>query len=140
MIKNFIKEVKDFYIQVYKINLKELSLQELQDLDKKFKSFYNSPILKKRDTEEEKLYNLLSYDILSFYLHFCRKDSHVNRYLEFIDEVIHCLDSNPNFLKDIMLKFYNNVEFPINRIISNTTKVDNPLYDIVFNSDLNTYN
>ncbi len=140
MIKNFIKEVKDFYIQVYKINLKELSLQELQDLDKKFKSFYNSPILKKRDTEEEKLYNLLSYDILSFYFHFCRKDEYVNRYLEFIDEVIHCLDSNPNFLKDIMLKFYNNVEFPINRIISNTTKVDNPLYDIVFNSDLNTYN
>lgn len=140
MITNFVKQVKDFYIQVYETNLKELSLQELQNLDAKYKSFFNSPILKKKASKEEKIYNLLAYDVLSFYSHFCLKDKYVNRYLEFIDEVISCLDLKLDSLEDVMLKFYNNVKFPINRIISNTTIVDNPIHEIIFNSDLNTYN
>lgn len=140
MITNFIKEVKKFYLEVYELNLKELTLQELQDLQNRFKTFYNSPILSKNSTESEQLYNLLAFDVLSFYHHFCLKDDCVKRYLDFMDSIISCDISTPDNLKNIYLNFCNNIHFTISRIISNTTIVETPIQDIILNSDLDSYN
>lgn len=140
MITNLIKEVKKFYMEVYETNLKELSLPELQCLDYRFRYFYKNPVLSKNSTEEEKLHNLLLFKVLSEYYHFCRKDECCEYFLEFLDNVISCLEINPVALKDIILNFLNDVQYSVKRIITNTTIVENPLRDIVFHSDLDTYN
>lgn len=136
MITNFIKEVKKFYLEVYELNLRELTLQELQDLQNRFKAFYNSPILSKRSNETEKLHNIIAFDVLSFYYHFCLKDNYVKYYLDFMDDII----SNPDNLNDIYLRFCNKVNFTISKLISSTTVVDTPILDIILNSDLDSYN
>lgn len=140
MITNFIKEVKKLYQEVDETNLTELSLQELQNLDARFKSFYSSPILKQRTSQEEKLHNLLAFNVLSFYNHFCLKDKYATFYLNFLDEVIACLTSNPDSLSELLFKFSTDVTRQVNKIIENTTVVDNPIHHIVFHADLDTYN
>ena len=140
MITNFIKEVKNFYLEVYETDLKSLSLEQLQSLDSQFKSFYANPILLKKDSKEDKLHNFLAFKVLSFYYHFCLKDEYAGYYLDFIDEVIHALEENNDSLEDIILNFFNNVKFVIDRTIQNTTVGSKSISDIILNSDLDTYN
>lgn len=140
MITNFIKDIKTFYLEIYKTNLKDLSLEKLQDLDTYYKAFYKSPILVQNSTEEEKLHNLLAFNVLGFYYHFCLKDKFAVNYLQFLEDILTCLETRPETLKDTVLNFLNNIQLPIARIISNTTVIDNPIRDIVFNADLNSYN
>ena len=140
MITNFIKEVKNFYLEVFETDLKSLSLEELQSIQNRYKSFYSNPILEKRTSEQDKLHSLLAFDVLCFYHHFCLKDEYCNYYLGFIDEVIHSLEDNPDSLKDIVLDFLTDVKIPIGRIIKNTTIGSKSIYNIIFNSDLDTYN
>lgn len=140
MITNFIKEVKNFYLEVFETDLKSLSLEELQAIQNRYKSFYSNPMLLKKDRNEDKLHNLLAFDVLSFYYHFCLKDEYCNYYLGFIDEVIHSLEENPDSLKDIVLTFCNNVAITIGRLIKNTTIGSKSIYNIIFNSNLDTYN
>lgn len=140
MITNLIKEVKKFYVEVYETNLKDLSLPELQCLDYRFKSFYKNPVLSKNSTDEEKLHSLLLFEVLSSYYHFCLKDECCKYFLEFFDNVISCLEINPAALKDITLKFLNDVKYSVKRVIANTTVVENPIRDIVLHADLDTYN
>lgn len=140
MIINFIKEIRDFYFEVYKTDLKSLSVQDLQSMQSHFKSFYSNPILLKKDSEQDKLYNFLAFKVLSLYSNFCLKDEYCNYYLGFIDEVIHSLEENPHSLNDIVLTFCSNIKIPIGRIIKNTTIGSKGIYNIIFNSDLDTYN
>jgi len=140
MIISFIKEIKNFYSEIYETDLKNLSLEELQSIQNRYKSFYSNPILLKKDSNEDKLFNLLSFRILSLYSHFCLRDEYCNYYLSFIDEIIHCLEETPSSLKDIVLDFLTDVKLPIGRLIKNTTIGSKGIYNIIFNSDLDTYN
>ena len=67
MITNFIKEVKKFYEEVYHTSLESLTLEQLEGFQKKMQEFYSSDILTKNASEEERICNMLSYDILNFY-------------------------------------------------------------------------
>ena len=140
MITDFIKNIKKFYFKVYNTDLKNLSLQELQDLNTQFKSFYTSSVLSQMNSEEEKLHNLLAFHTLSFYSHFCLKDRYVKHYLQFLDDITACLESNSASLKSTVLKFLNNVEIPVDITVSNTSVINNPIRNIVFNADLDSYN
>ena len=51
MITNFIKEVKKFFEEVYKTDLKTLSLQELKELNDKMTAFYADPLVCKNETD-----------------------------------------------------------------------------------------
>jgi len=137
---NFIKKIRKFYLEVYNTNLRNFSLEELQNLDKHFKSFYTNSILFQKSSETEKLHNLLAFYVLGFYYHFCLKDKYVNHYIQFLDDIIICLETKTDSLRDTILNFLNNVELPVDRIISNTTAINNPVRDIVFNSNLDIYN
>ena len=53
MIISFIKEIKNFYSEIYETNLKILSLEELQAIQNRYKSFYSNPILLKKDSYED---------------------------------------------------------------------------------------
>lgn len=139
MITDFIKEVKSFYKRIYDTDLKSLSLKELQDLDAHFKSFYTSPIFSKKDTQEDKLYNYLAFDVLSIYYHFCLKDSYANYCLSFLDSVLTCLETNTNSLYDVILDFSTDIPYSIEKLISDITVVDNPIRNIVFHSNLDSY-
>ena len=65
MITNFIEEVKKFFEEVYKTDLKTLSLQELKELNDKMTAFYADPLVCKNETENDKLCSTIIMYILS---------------------------------------------------------------------------
>lgn len=140
MIVDFVKQLKDFYLDIYNTDLNTLSLQKLENLQIRFKSFYNNPILAKKTNENDKLYSFLAFYVLSLYSYFCLKDEYANYYLNFIDDVIACLEKDSNCLKDTILAFLNNVKLPINRVIKNTISGTDGISNIVFNANLDSYN
>lgn len=140
MITDFIKKLKNFYLHVYETDLESLSLQELQNLQDTFKTFYTNPILSNNATEEDKLYNLLAFTMLSFYYHICLKDEYVNCYLDFMDNCISSLEENPNSLKNVVLNFLSNVKLPISRIIKDSINGFEGLSNIILDTNLNNYN
>lgn len=140
MITNFIKEVIKFYWEVYRLNLKDLSLERLKDLNSRFKSFHSHPVLRRRNTEEEKLHSFLASEVLSRYFYFYAKNSDASQYFSFLHKVIACLKSNPESLKEIILKQLNIVKLPVNRTVASYTVINNYDRSIIFEADLDSYN
>ena len=140
MITNFIKEVKEFYSKVYESDSKNLSLEELQARQNQFKSFIANPILSKNVSEEDKLHSLLAFNLLSTYYHFCLKDEYCEYYFNFIDKVIYCLDEIPEVLSTLVINFLTDIEAKVDRTIKSTTAGSSQIHDIIFNSDLDSYN
>lgn len=138
MITNFIKEVKSFYETVYHTNLKDLSLEELQAFQTQMECFYANPLLNLNKSDDDKFCSLLANDILYYYYFFCVKDDICDNILALLTRLSESKDINT--LKEIILKRYNDVSITINRLIKNTTVTQNATRNIVFNSDLNSYN
>lgn len=138
MITNFIKEVKRFYETVYHTNLKDLTLEELQAFQSQVERFYANPLLNLNKSDDEKFFAFLADDILYYYYLFCLKDKTCDDILQFLNDLSEAKDINT--LKQITLNRYNDVSIDVNRIIENNTVVENATRDIVFNSDLNSYN
>ena len=142
MITNFIKEVKKFYEEVYHTSLESLTLEQLEGFQKKMQEFYSSDILTKNASEEERICNMLSYDILNFYPSFCQKnDESCKRNLLFLDSVLQALSENSSdSLKKVILKFYSDVAWVTSKTIQSRILVNNCIRRIIFESNLNTYN
>lgn len=140
MITNFIKEVKNFYKEVYESDLTKLSLEELQNLNAKMKEFYKNPILSRKSSEEEKLYSFLAYAILGYYPYFATKSKYTNLYMSFIDKIITCLETNPERVKEVTLEFLNDVSWKVSKNVENNYIVNNKSREIVMESNLDTYN
>ncbi len=141
MITNFIKEVTKFYQEVYETDLAHLSLVELQRLQARFQCFYASPIFTQKTSEEEKLHNLLAYTVLNLYHHFCLKDKDCPYFFNFLNDADSCLESGASSsLHDILFQFLTDIPFNVSAIIERTTVVDNPISQVVFHADLDTYN
>ena len=140
MITNFIKEVKNFYSEVYETDFKNLSLEELQSIQDHFNSFIANPILAKNISEEDKLHSLVAFTVLSTYYHFCLKDEYCEYYFKFMDKVIYCLEEIPEALKDLVINFLTDIEAKVDRTIKSTTVGSTEIHDIIFNSDLDSYN
>ena len=104
--------------------------------------FYSSNILCKNSSEEERIYNLLAYNIVNFYSDFCQKNEEAcKRNFLFLDSVLQALSDNSlDSLKKVILTFYNDVTWATNKIIKNSYLVNNCIRRIVFESDLSTYN
>lgn len=142
MITNFIKEVKKFYEEVYHTNLGTLTLEQLEGFQKNMQEFYSNDILRKNSSEEERVYNMLAYDVLNFYPNFCQKNEEAcKRNFLFLDSVLQALSENSlSSLKKVILTFYNDVIWATNKIIKNNYLVNNYIRRIVFESDLSNYN
>lgn len=142
MITNFIKEVKKFYEEVYHTSLESLTLEQLEGFQKNMQGFYSNDILCKNSSEEERIYNLLAYNILDFYSDFCQKNEEVcKKGLLFLDSVLQALSENSlDSLKKVILKFYGDVAWTTGKTIQNRILVNNCIRRIIFESNLNTYN
>lgn len=138
MITNFIKEVKSFYETIYHTCLFELSLEELQANQAKMEEFYSSPLLSLKDSEDNKFCAFLAYYVLGFYTHFCLKDNKCTKILEFLQ---HLLDTKSiDDLRAITLERCTDVSICVNSIIENNTVIENSVRNVVFTSDLSSYN
>ena len=140
MIANFIKEVKKFFEEVYKTDLRTQPLKELQNFNSKMAEFYANPIFCKNDSEEEQIYSAIIKSILDCYSHFVRKTEYANIYMSFIDDIISNIPEGLEKVKSVALTFYSNVSIPISGVIKHSTVIENPERKIVLESDLDSYN
>ena len=140
MITNFIKEVKKFFEEVYKTDLRTQPLKELQNFNSKMAEFYANPIVCKNDSEEEQIYSAIIKSILDCYSNFVRKTEYANIYMSFIDDIISNIPEGIEKVKSVALTFYSNVSIPISGVIRHSTVIENPERKIVLESDLDSYN
>ena len=140
MITNFIKEVKNFFEEVYKTDLRTQPLKELQNFNSKMAEFYANPIVCKNDSEEEQIYSAIIKSILDCYSNFVRKTEYANIYMSFIDDIISNIPEGIEKVKSVTLTFYSNVSIPISGVIKHSTVIENPERKIVLESDLDSYN
>ena len=140
MITNFIKEVKKFFEEVYKTDLKTLSLQELKELNDKMTAFYADPLVCKNETENDKLCSTIIMYILSCYSHFVRKTENADTYMTFINDIASVMPEDMEKAKSITLSLLSEVSRPVSSVIKHVTVIENPEREIVLRADLNSYN
>lgn len=140
MITNFIKDVKQFYKEVYESDLTKLSLSELQQLNEKVKDLYKNPILGKKHSEEERLNSFYAYTVLSGYTTVVRKNENTADFMCFLDKLEKSLLSAPDTTKDVVLSYIKDVSCIIPRYVERQHEVYNFERKIVMESDLNSYN
>lgn len=140
MADGFIREVKNFYMKMRKLNLQDLSLTELEELYSYYYSFFDNEILRSCDTELERLENFFAYYTLNHFQYFCFKDTFSSRYVTFLKNIIYCLEVNPDNFKNVLLKQLDNITIPTDKLIKGITQFDNPINNIVLHSNLDTYN
>lgn len=140
MITNFIKEVKKFFEEVYKTDLKTLSLQELKELNDKMTAFYADPLVCKNETENDKLCSTIIMYILSCYSHFVRKTENADTYMTFINDIASVMPEDMEKAKSITLSLLSEVSRPVSSVIKHVTVIENPEREIVLRADLDSYN
>lgn len=140
MIENFIKEVKEFYDEVYKTDFSKLSLKQLEQFNSKMNEFYSNSIVCKKDTEEERIYSFVAYQILGYYSYFTTKSEDAKIYMKYINEILENIENGSDKIKNIVLNFVGNVSRAVSKIIYDNTTVNNSVRKIVMESDLNSYN
>lgn len=140
MITNFIKEVKKFFEEVYKTDLKTLSLQELKELNDKMTAFYADPLVCKNETENDKLCSTIIMYILSCYSHFVRKTENADTYMTFINDIASVMPEDMEKAKSITLSLLSEVSRPVSSVIKHVTVIENPEREIVLKADLDSYN
>ena len=140
MITNFIKDVKQFFKEVYESDLTKLSLSELEQLNDKVKDLYKNPILGKKNSEEERLNSFYAYTVLSHYAAVVRKSKNAADFMVFLDKLEESLESAPETTKDVVLSFIKDVSRIIPRYVERLHTVDNFARKVVMESDLSSYN
>lgn len=140
MLTNFIKDVKQFFKEVYESDLTEWSLSELEQLNEKVKDLYKNPILCKKNSEAERLNSFYAYTVLSNYTTVVRKNENAADFMCFLDKLEKSLLSAPDTTKDIVLSYLKDVSRFIPRYVKKQYTVDNFERKIVMESDLNSYN
>lgn len=140
MITNFIKDVKQFFKEVYESDLTKLSLAELEQLNEKVKELYKNPILGKKNSEDKRLNSFYAYTVLSHYAAVVRKSKNAADFMCFLDKFEESLVSAPDTTKDVVLSYLKDVSRIIPRYVERLHTVDNFARRVVMESDLSSYN
>lgn len=141
MINKFVKDIKEFYTNIYNLDFRKLTLHELENIQNNYKKFLESDLLKRNQTEEDKIYNLIAFDCIGFFNNFCIKSKLCKNHLRYFDDLLNNLQINFDSVKNFIIQ--NKKNELNNRIINNLNLLidnDENMLKIIFEDNLDEYN